>query len=141
MASKYSKMTLDTAAELAEEFDTSLTATAMRLVEFGPAPAMVVWHRSDGRMRFRRGRDVPDFFYPCRDLDHESFAHDVLYGKKRKTGVHKVGADDWIDRWNADRFEVVEQTMKIADDEVLTMVWWQDESQIEEALREPQRRR
>ena len=84
---------------------------------------------------------MPEFFYPCRDLDRDSFAHDVLYGKKRKTGVHKVGADAWIDRWNADRFEVVEQTMKIADNEVLTMVWWQDESQIEEALREPQRRR
>lgn len=139
MASKQPKMTFDATEELAGEFNTSLTATAIRFVELGPAPAMVVCHGRDGRKWFRRGTDVPEYFYPRRDLDPDSFAHDVLYGDKRKTGAHKVDADAWIDRWNADRFEVVEQTVRIGEGEILTMIWWQDESQIEDALKESQR--
>ena len=134
-ASKHSQMTLDGASDLAVTFDTSLKATAIRFVEFGPAPAMLVCHGPEGRRWFHRGRDVPEFFYPPRSIDPASFADDVLRGKVTKTGIHKVGADAWVDRWNADRFEVVEQTYSVGNDETLTMVWWQDEDQLEDALR------
>ena len=135
-ANRCSQMTLDGVSDLAATFDTSLKATAIRFVDFGPAPAMVVCHGPEGRSWFHRGRDVPEFFYPPRRIDPDSFADDVLRGKTRKTGVHKIGADAWVDRWNADLFEVVEQTYSVGNGEILTMVWWQDESQLEDALRQ-----
>jgi hypothetical protein len=33
-----------------------------------------------------------------------------------------VGADAWFDRWEADRYEVYEQTIRIGDAEILTLV-------------------
>ena len=134
-ANKFSNMTLDSAKTLAKSFKTSLTATAIRFVDMGPAPAMVICHGTEGRKWFHRGRDVPENFFPCRELDHDSFAFEVLFGNKQDSGIHKIPADAWIDRWNADRFEVVEQTVKTARNDVLTMIWWQDESQIEDAIR------
>jgi hypothetical protein len=42
-------MTLDTVSELGVGFKTSLTATAIRLVELGSFPAMVICHGIEGR--------------------------------------------------------------------------------------------
>jgi hypothetical protein len=48
----YSKgITLQAARELAQQFDTSLAATAIRLVQHGSFPAMVVY-LSQGRRRW-----------------------------------------------------------------------------------------
>ncbi len=133
-ANQASKMTLDVAADLSNEFDVSLTASAIRLIEFGPAPAMLVCFSSEGRW-FRRHKEVPENFFPVKQLDADSYAKDVWDGRIDKSKASLVGAGAWIDRWNADRYEVIEQTYRIARDAILTMVWWKDEAQIEDAIR------
>jgi hypothetical protein len=135
LANRLGKMTLDSADELAKVFDVSLTAAAIRLVEMGPAPAMLICHRQGKNPWFRSHPDLPRFF-PRRDIDPDSYAIDVWEGRKERTRVAKVGADAWIDRRNASHFEVMEQTFRIGRDSILTMVWWQDESQIEDFLRQ-----
>jgi hypothetical protein len=41
----------------------------------------------------------------------------------RMTGPRtKIGADAWFDRREAERFEVLEQTVRTAADEILTLV-------------------
>lgn len=134
LADRLGRMTLDSADELAKAFSVSLTAAAIRLVETGPAPAMLICHRHGKKPWFRPHPDVPKVFFPRQDLDQDSYAMDVWEGRKDRTRVVKVGADAWINRWNADRFEVMEQTFRIGRDTILTMVWWQDEAQIEDAL-------
>jgi hypothetical protein len=136
LADRLGRMTLDSADELAKVFDVSLTAAAIRLVETGPAPAMLICHRKGRGPWFRPHPDLPEMFFPHRELDPDSYAIDVWEGKMDRTRVVKVGADAWIDRRNADRFEVMEQTFRIGHDRILTMVWWQDEGQIEDALRQ-----
>lgn len=136
VAAKAAKMTLDIAQQLGDLFDVSLTAAAIRLVEVGPAPAMLVCRGAEGRRWFRRGKDVPEHFYPRRDLDPESFAADVLAGRIDRSRPSKVMADAWLDVRGADRYEIVEQSFRARDGGVLTMLWWQDEAQIEAAFAE-----
>lgn len=134
LADRLGKMTLDCAAELAKAFDVSLTAAAIRLVEIGPAPAMLICHRRGKNPWFRIHPDLPRGFFPRKELDPDSYAFDVWEGKQDRTRVTKMGADAWTDRPKADQFEVMEQTYRISRDSILTMVWWQDEAQIEDAL-------
>lgn len=132
-AARYPRMTLDPARELAAAFNVSLTAAAIRFVELGPAPAMLVCHELTGRKWFASGRDVPDRLFPRRGLDQASFAFDVLFGNKDEPRPRLVGADAWFDRWNADRFELYEHTVRIGDGEILTMLSWMDDAMLEDA--------
>lgn len=138
-AGQAAKMTLDVAEQLADLFNVSLTTAAIRLVELGPAPAMLVCRGPEGRRWFRRGKDVPEYFYPRRDLDPETFAADVLAGKIERCRPSKIMADAWLDVNGADRYEVVEQSLRGRGGAVLTMIWWQDEAQLEAAFRRPPR--
>ena len=44
----------------------------------------------------------------------------------------KIGADAWFDRWDAERFEVHEQTMRTGSEETLTLVLVSDPQMLEE---------
>lgn len=135
VADSLKKMTMDGAEKLSEIFDVSLTTAAVRLLELGPAPAMLVCHGPQGRRWFRRHPDLPETFFPPKELDRETYAKDVMDGKIDRSGARKVGADAWTDRYGASEFEVTEQTFRIGEDCILTMVWWHDEGQIEAELR------
>jgi hypothetical protein len=135
VAASFKKMTLDGAETLSNMFDVSLTAAAVRLLELGPAPAMLVCHGPQGRRWFKRHRDLPETFFPPKELDRETYAKDVMDGKIDRSGIRKAGAEAWTDRYGASEFEVTEQTFRIGEDSILTMVWWHDERQIEAELR------
>ena len=50
----------------------------------------------------------------------DSYAFGVQFGGNTDDPLpRKIGADAWFDRWDADRFEVHEQTIRIAPDETL----------------------
>lgn len=134
-AGRLGRMTLDVADTLAAAFRVSLTAAAIRLVEVGPAPAMLICHGPQGRRWFRRHREVPATLFPHRSLDAESYARDVWDGKMDRSRAAKIGAGAWIDRRGADRYEVTEQTIRISRDTILSLVWWHDEAQLEAELR------
>jgi Zn-dependent peptidase ImmA (M78 family) len=135
-ANSFKKMTLDGAEKLSNMFNVSLTAAAIRLLELGPAPAMLVCHGTQGRRWFKRHRDLPETLFPPKKLDRETFAQDVMDGKMDRSGARKIGAEAWTDRLGASNFEVTEQTFRIGEDSILTMVWWHDEAQIEAELQQ-----
>ncbi|MBS0411142.1 MAG: ImmA/IrrE family metallo-endopeptidase, partial [Proteobacteria bacterium] len=58
--------------ELAAEFETSRLATAIRMVDAGTHPLMLVCHAPGKRAWFRRGKDVPSHWFPRDELDPES---------------------------------------------------------------------
>ena len=94
---------------------------------------MLVCHRTQGRKWFTRSPGVPDGWFPKDELDVDSFAFGVLYGGGQDDAIpHRVGADVWFDRWEAARFDVLEQTIRTADDEVLTLVLFSDPRMLEE---------
>lgn len=127
-------LTFATVAELKARFRTSLTATAIKLVQTGYAPGMVVCYRKDLLQWAMPGPDVPRVLQPCKTLDSDTQAYELLHGKATigETQPRKIGAEAWIDHERAEDYTIVEHAIKVADDTVVSLLWWQDESQIEE---------
>lgn len=122
-------ITLSTVRDLGASFRTSVTATAIRLVELGSLPGMVICSGPKGRLWFVRGPDVPKVLFPLRAPGKGSVAYDLLQGKMDAGGA-EVDADSWVDHGDAGRYEIHEDSMRITKDLVLTLLWWIDETQI-----------
>lgn len=133
LARQHGKLTLKTVAALADIFEGSQTATAIRLVESDHAPALVVCHGPNGRKWFTRAPSVPERWFPRDDLDADSFAFGVLFGSKPDdTAPRRIGAEAWFDRHEADRFEIHEQSMRCGPNEVLTLLTMTDQQMLAE---------
>lgn len=122
-------ITLSTVRDLGTSFRTSVTATAIRLVELGSLPGMVLCSGHKGRLWFVRGPDVPKVLFPLKAPGKGSVAYDLLQGKTDAGGA-EVDADNWIDHPDAGHYEIHEDSMRITKDLVLTLLWWKDEAQI-----------
>jgi hypothetical protein len=122
-------MTFDTVNDLAKEFQTSRTATAIRLVELGSFPAMLVCYGTAGRRWHVSGPDVPSVFWPHKELNHETEAFTLLFGQPKPTRPTIVDADAWIDHRSSSRYTICEHSIRVGAD-VLVLLWWKDESQI-----------
>ena len=124
------EMVFQTVRALGDEFQTSLTATAIRLVEKGSFPAMLICYGAEGRRWFSRGPDVSDEIWPAKQIHHETAAFEVLFAGKEQRKPVEADADTWIEHRNAYRYTVFEDSVKISDDAILTLIWWKDESQL-----------
>lgn len=131
-AAENREMTLRTVGELAELFQTSMTATALRLVQLGSFPAMAICYGREGRRWFARGFDVPDAIWPHKELSHDTAAFELLFGNSRQARPLPSQANKWFSHRNAYRCSVVEDSIKVAEDCVLTLVWWKDKTQLSE---------
>lgn len=122
-------MIMDQVRELSELFQTSLTATAIRFVQYGPSPAMLVFHQKQGKMRFVRGPDVPTEIWPHKELSHNTSAFEVLYGKMQQK-ARDIDADEWVNHRDAGEYSVIESSVRISDDCVMSLIWWKNEKQL-----------
>jgi Zn-dependent peptidase ImmA (M78 family) len=126
--SKVKRLTLALVRELREEFQASLTATLLKLVKLNRFPIIVVCHGQQGRRWFQRADMVPGWWFPSDDLDAESFAFELLFrGIDENSFPRKIGADAWFAFRNADRYELQEQSFRLPNDEVLTLLTIPDE--------------
>lgn len=133
MAREHRRLNFAAVEALADAFDASKTATAIRLVESDHSPAMLVCHGPEGRRWFARAPSVPDRWFPQEQLDAESFAFDIQFGTQPDSPMlRKIGADAWFDRHGVDRFEIQEQTIRTGPDETLTLLVFCDEEMLEE---------
>jgi hypothetical protein len=133
IARSFSKLNFKTVDDIAGIFHTSRPAAAIRLVEHGHSPAVLVCHASGGRKWFARGSDVPSRWFPKDDLDADSFAFGVLHGGNLDDPIpRKIGADAWFDRWDAEKYIVQEQTVRTGPDEVQTLVLITDPDMLED---------
>ena len=131
MAKKIGKVSFQAVEALRKEFRTSLTATAIRLVEHGPEPAILVCHTAKGRKWFNRPHDIPSKWFPRNDLDAESYAIEMLHGRTDRSKRERVCADAWFDRWDAEQYELYEETWRIRDDKILTLLVFNDDEMLE----------
>ena len=81
-------------------------------------------------MKFIRGPDVPDEIWPTRELTHNTGAFDLLFGDKPQPGHREVDANQWINHPQSDRYSVVESSVKINSDCVMSLIWWKSEKQL-----------
>lgn len=121
-AEKFKRATFAAIDELAATFGTSRTASALRFVDMGPEPAILICHGIGGRRWFKRGQGVPDHWFPRDELDAESNAFEALHTRNEMPRPFLIGADAWFDRREAEQYEVYEQTVRAGSGEVLTLL-------------------
>ncbi|WP_065376787.1 ImmA/IrrE family metallo-endopeptidase [Ensifer adhaerens] len=133
VARQFKALNFETIRKVAGEFDTSLTATAIRFVDMDHTPSMIVCHGLNGRKWFSRSKSVPERWFPKTDLDSESPAFDILHGKAPESKFSsRIGADAWFDQFDADRYEIMEQTIRTFDGEILTLLIFKDEKMLQD---------
>lgn len=117
-------VTLDTAEKIGKEFQTSLTATAIKLVRSADRPALVVCHSQEKREWFVRGPSVPEELWPAKELDSETVAFELLYSPdaQGKTAVRQVPGFRWLTGRGALNCTVRAQSVKVADGMVVSVV-------------------
>jgi Zn-dependent peptidase ImmA (M78 family) len=126
---KMKRITLSAVREIKEEFNASLTATLLKLVEANRFPILVVCHNKAKRRWFKRADMLPGWWFPKDDLDPESIAFEMLFGGAAESRFpRKIDADAWFDFRNAERFEIQEQSFLLPNEEVLTLLILPDEA-------------
>jgi hypothetical protein len=133
LARQQGKLTFKAVSALADIFNTSKPATAIRLVESDCWPAVLVCHGPNGRKWFTRAPSVPQKWFPQDSLDADSYAFGIQFGGKPDDPIpRKIGADAWFDSWDAERFEIHEQTMRTSPAETLTLLVISDSKMLED---------
>ena len=133
IARKMPKLTVKALREVADRFQTSLTATALRLIETNVCPTMMVAYGRSGRLWFAKSRLVPDRWFPASELHHDSYAFDLLHNAgAEQPNPRRIGADAFFDRWGADRHDVEEQSYRVSDDQIVTLIHFRDADMLED---------
>lgn len=126
---KIRRLTLAVIRAIADEFQASDTATLLKLVSLDQFPIIAVCHNRERRRWFRRAPMIPRWWFPRSELDHESFAFEMLFGSGAESSYpRKIGGDAWFDFRGADSFEIQEQSFQLPNHEVLTLLILPDEA-------------
>jgi Zn-dependent peptidase ImmA (M78 family) len=127
--SRNKPITFETASALKSTFTTSLTATAIRLVQHGSFPAMLIYSENGTRKWFKRGDDVPDSLWPHDSPKPATAAADLMLGKSGSEPI-PIQADGWISHPRSKWYEVIEHSIKTSPTTILTLLWWKNEKQL-----------
>jgi Zn-dependent peptidase ImmA (M78 family) len=123
MILKLKKVTLEYAREISDEFRASMTATLIKILNEDRFPILIVCHGKTKRHWFRRANMVPEWWFPRDDLDADTFAFEILHRDTSEDAFpRKNGAGAWFEFRNVDRYEVYEQSFRLPDNEVLTIL-------------------
>lgn len=118
-------LTLETVRGLAEQFETSITATAMRLVQLTDRPAALICASAHGRAWFELSPSAKAAqCWPRRTLPVDSGAAAILKRDEEPIGPRKVSPTVWFGGNNASIRDVVEDTVRITAHLALSLVVW-----------------
>lgn len=123
-------VTFDSVRHLANLFCTSLTATAIRLVEYGELPAVLVCNGPQKREWFVVNSEVKGKIWLENRPGKGSIAEALLRGDRTDSSHREVRSDAWFNDRNADNHWVHEDSVPVSDGSVLSLLWWKDESQL-----------
>ncbi|MEC4674183.1 MAG: hypothetical protein VST68_08335 [Nitrospirota bacterium] len=127
---KNKSITFDSIETLRKVFQVSCTATAIRLVQLGSFPAMVVCNAKNRRCWFNRGPLVPEELWPVDKPGRDSGACSLFQNPGKNRETYDISADNWINHPDSFKYLLREDSIKISADLVLTLLWWKDERQI-----------
>lgn len=133
IAREFAHADFTTVSHLTSRFNTSLSATATRLIESNLFPAILICHDQKKRQWFKRSKDIPDRWFPQDNLSEESSAFDIVYGRngsdKKQT---KVDASAWFERREAEQYEILEQSISYGTGKSLTLLEFVEYDMLEE---------
>ena len=115
---------------LAETFRTSVTATAIRLVEHGPLPAILVCYGKAGRKWFVRNSNIPEKLWPAQMPEADTCACELLKAAKGPELKGDVPAGAWFQHPSAQRHYIYENSLQASRGDVLTLLWWKNEQML-----------
>lgn len=110
---------------LADEFEASLMATALRLAAIDTLPVIIACYRKDGIVWNMTAPDVPYRWSLKDQLDDDSFTYDLLNFGKECTCLGKQSADAWFENDDADDYEVLEQCIPSNGKTALVLLYLQ----------------
>jgi hypothetical protein len=128
--------TLQAARELAEKFDTSLAATAIRLVQHGSFPAMVVYLSQGARRWFVAEPDVPSVLSPREKPSKRTVAWELMQLTASEPGPTVVQANGWLTHPEGENYELLEDSVRFRDGSILSLLWWKNEKQIIDLIKD-----
>ncbi|MEM7241812.1 MAG: ImmA/IrrE family metallo-endopeptidase [Pseudomonadota bacterium] len=132
-AKDHQRLNFSVVEQFAHEFRTSLTATAIRLVEADIWPCMLIHHTQSGRKWFTQARMFHKRWFPKGDVDASSCAFDVVFGNSPGNKfAQNIGADYWFDRQEARKYEILEQAKSIGSGEALILLTIKNEKMMDE---------
>jgi hypothetical protein len=130
-ASGFRSADFDVVRFLAEVFNTSLPATAIRLVEHGPFPAMLTCYSASKRLWFVRPTSIDQQLWPSAVPGRNTCAHQLL---TEAGGVgecrDEVPATAWFDHDAANGHYIREHSIRVYGGAVLSLVWWKNERML-----------
>jgi hypothetical protein len=134
-------ITLETVADLAEVFRMSRTATAIRLVNHGSFPAMLVYYEHGQRKWFLRPKDdIPSSLWPPTSPDPHSVIATLLAGKVSQEAAGDVRSDRWFEHEKANKYHIRESCFRTGPDSIVVLLWWEDEQQLIDIMEEEELR-
>ena len=125
-AAAFRRIDFNSVKALAKVFRTSLTATAIRLVEHGPLPAMLVCSSADGVEWTVRTGGIKLW---AQKPSPYTYAYDVLNGRENEVSG-EVHASAWFDHPIASRHQIHEHSIRAYQGLVLSLLWWLDERML-----------
>lgn len=124
-------VTMVTARSLADQFRVSLTAAALRLVELGSFPSIVVNSSPNGYQWSWRHPYLPRQIRVNRQLSKNTEAYRLAVSANPKPrGPTQVDAEDWVAHDGAEYYVVTEDSVRTGPQSVLSLIWWHDETAI-----------
>ncbi len=117
------KPNLDLASAMGGDFQASLTASALKLLQRARSPIAILCHDQRRLKWFRRSRDFPTDFYIFNELHQDTVAFEMAFGTAKGLNRPKrESASRWIGGPGTYRMEVWSQSIKLPEGFVLTMI-------------------
>jgi len=109
---------------LADQFRTSFTATAIRLVELGSFPAMLICSEAGKRRWFFRSALVPPDYWPYTEPRLGTATFDVLRRSYEEGLVRNLTGENWIGHPAARQQQIHEEAIRLTPHLVLSLLTW-----------------
>lgn len=116
-------MTLDIASALAKDFNSSLTAAAIKLVKRTNKLACVTCHNQSRLIWHHKSLAFPYDFYVARELHQDTDAFRMAFGGGAGlTRPKREPANRWLSGRNTYQMDVISQSVKLPDATVLSLI-------------------
>ncbi|HKM80337.1 MAG TPA: ImmA/IrrE family metallo-endopeptidase [Candidatus Acidoferrum sp.] len=123
-------VTFESVRKLTDAFKMSLTATAIRLVEHGGLPSMLVCNNPHKREWFVASPGVSGRLWPVARPEEGALAFSLLSNASENKGPTDVRCDHWINHPRAEHYWIKEDSLRLKEGTVLSLLWWEDEKQL-----------
>lgn len=134
--------TFETVADLQVLFKTSLSAAALRLVELGEAPSLLLYFDNKRVLkRFKASSDIDGVLFPHKLLSESTTIWSRLFNDgKSSVASEQVDGDSWINHPRAFDLVVSESAIRVRD-EILVLVQILNESVLLDILADVEKNR